>query len=232
MTPFDCSPPGCSVHGISQARILEWFAISFSSRSSWSRDQTHVSCIGRQILYHWEKMIIIVNIYKNHIIIVTECLQLIKHMQSHHSSLLSELHPCYRWESQAHEDWACDNNQRLPWKLRLHTTSLFWKFCVILSLRYCLRWLWTAFIFSLTFLVLLDGWALVFEVKAVMGLPWILFPKQWTKDPSFLWWSLRTCELFHPIEEPAPSVGTQLLLLINCTAVCDCVEIQMFPTSM
>ena len=33
--PMDCSLPGTSVHGISQARILEWVAISFSRRSSW-----------------------------------------------------------------------------------------------------------------------------------------------------------------------------------------------------
>ena len=50
---MDSSPPGSSVYGISQARILEWAAISFSTGSSWPRDQTHVSCIGRQILYHW-----------------------------------------------------------------------------------------------------------------------------------------------------------------------------------
>ena len=36
-----------------EARILEWVAISFSRRSSWPRDQTHVSCIGRRILYCW-----------------------------------------------------------------------------------------------------------------------------------------------------------------------------------
>ena len=41
---MDCSPPGSAVHGISQARILEWAAISFSRGSSWSRDQTQVSC--------------------------------------------------------------------------------------------------------------------------------------------------------------------------------------------
>ena len=54
--PTDCSPPGSSVRGISQIRTLEWVAISFSRWSSWSRDQTHVSCIscsGRRILYHW-----------------------------------------------------------------------------------------------------------------------------------------------------------------------------------
>ena len=39
---LDCSLPGCSVHGIFQARILEWVAISYSRRSSWPRDQTHV----------------------------------------------------------------------------------------------------------------------------------------------------------------------------------------------
>ena len=53
--PVDCCPPGCFVHGISQARILEWVAISSSRGSSPPRNQTHVSslwCIGRQILYN------------------------------------------------------------------------------------------------------------------------------------------------------------------------------------
>ena len=51
----DVSLPGSSVHGISQARILEWVAISFSRGSIQPRDWTHVSCIsciGRQVLYH------------------------------------------------------------------------------------------------------------------------------------------------------------------------------------
>ena len=53
-TPMDCSPPGSSVHGILQARILEWVAISFSRGSFQPRDQIclYVSCIGWQILYH------------------------------------------------------------------------------------------------------------------------------------------------------------------------------------
>ena len=53
---MDCRPPGSSVHGISQTRILEWVAISFPRGSSWPRDRSCVSCvscIGRQILYHW-----------------------------------------------------------------------------------------------------------------------------------------------------------------------------------
>ena len=53
VTPWTVAPPGSSVHGISQARVLKWVAISFSKRSPWSRDGTHVSCAGRQILYHW-----------------------------------------------------------------------------------------------------------------------------------------------------------------------------------
>ena len=42
---MDCSLPGFSVHGIFQARVLEWVAISFSRRSSWPRDWTQVSRI-------------------------------------------------------------------------------------------------------------------------------------------------------------------------------------------
>ena len=44
--PMDCSPPGSSVHGILQARILEWVAILFSRGSSRRRDRTWVSCIA------------------------------------------------------------------------------------------------------------------------------------------------------------------------------------------
>ena len=41
----DCSPPGFSIHGVFQARMLEWVAISFSRGSSLPRDRTQVSCI-------------------------------------------------------------------------------------------------------------------------------------------------------------------------------------------
>ena len=54
--PMDCSPPGSSVHGIFQARILEWVAIYYSRRSSNSRRVwTHISCtscFGRQVRYY------------------------------------------------------------------------------------------------------------------------------------------------------------------------------------
>ena len=48
-------PPGSSVYGIFQARILDWVAISYSRGSSQPRDWPHVSfvsCTDRQILYH------------------------------------------------------------------------------------------------------------------------------------------------------------------------------------
>ena len=56
--PMDCSPLGSSVHGISQARILEWVAICFSRGSSPPRDRTWVSCITGQFFFffffnHW-----------------------------------------------------------------------------------------------------------------------------------------------------------------------------------
>ena len=50
--PMDCSPPGSSVHGILQVRILEWLAILFSRGSSWPRDQTQVSrIVGRRFTF-------------------------------------------------------------------------------------------------------------------------------------------------------------------------------------
>ena len=52
--PMDCYPPGSSVYGILQARILECIAMP-SRKSSWLRDWTwvsYISCIGRWVLYH------------------------------------------------------------------------------------------------------------------------------------------------------------------------------------
>ena len=51
--PVDCSPPGSSIHGIFQAKVLEWVAISFSRGSSWPRNQTEVSCIAGRCFTIW-----------------------------------------------------------------------------------------------------------------------------------------------------------------------------------
>ena len=50
VTPMDCSSPGSSVHGILQARILAWVAISFSRRFSRPRDRTRVSYIAGRFI--------------------------------------------------------------------------------------------------------------------------------------------------------------------------------------
>ena len=47
----DCSLTDSYVHGIFQARILEWVAISYSRQSSRPRDWTHIPCIGKQIFF-------------------------------------------------------------------------------------------------------------------------------------------------------------------------------------
>ena len=69
--PMDCSLPGFSVHGIFQARILEWVAISFSRRSFQPRDWTQVSHIVGRCFTIWatswgksqEERIILLNGY-------------------------------------------------------------------------------------------------------------------------------------------------------------------------
>ena len=53
LLPHGLYPPSSSVHGISQIRILDRVVISFYRASSPLRDQTHVSCTGKHILYHW-----------------------------------------------------------------------------------------------------------------------------------------------------------------------------------
>ena len=51
--PVDCSPPGSSVHGILQERMLECVATPFSRGSSWPRDRTQVSCIAGRLFTVW-----------------------------------------------------------------------------------------------------------------------------------------------------------------------------------
>ena len=51
--PMGCSSPGSSIHGIFQARILEWVAIAFSRGSSQPRDETWVSCTAGRFFTNW-----------------------------------------------------------------------------------------------------------------------------------------------------------------------------------
>ena len=68
---MDSTLPGSSVHGISQAGILEWVAISFCRGSSQSRDRTCVSCISRRVVYTsvtWEAQMNEYVLYANKIL--------------------------------------------------------------------------------------------------------------------------------------------------------------------
>ena len=68
--PMDCSPPGSSVHGILQARILEWVVISFSRGSSQPRDGTQVSCIAGRFFTIWatrEALLVYIKVKKKKI---------------------------------------------------------------------------------------------------------------------------------------------------------------------
>ena len=81
--PRDCGPPGSSVHGILQARILEWVAMPSSRGSSWPRDQTcvsEVSCIARQILYRWATGEAHINLY---LLLLFSCSVVSDSLQSH-----------------------------------------------------------------------------------------------------------------------------------------------------
>ena len=64
--PVDCSLPGSSVHGILQARVLGWVAISFSRGSSQPRDWTWVSCIAGRCFILWATREALLGKYQNH----------------------------------------------------------------------------------------------------------------------------------------------------------------------
>ena len=67
--PMDCSSPGSSIHGIFQARILEWVVISFSRKPSWPRDGTWVSHVAGRLSLPSEppgySYLIVFSIYNN-----------------------------------------------------------------------------------------------------------------------------------------------------------------------
>ena len=67
--PMDCSPPGSSVHGILQARIVKWVAMPSSRESSRPMDQTQVSyasSVGRRVFYHYvESLLLLEELLRN-----------------------------------------------------------------------------------------------------------------------------------------------------------------------
>ena len=67
---MDCNTSGFSVHRISQTRLLEWVDISSSRGSSQPRNQTCISCIGKQILYHWATRELLTIIFKTSLTVI------------------------------------------------------------------------------------------------------------------------------------------------------------------
>ena len=106
----DCSSPGSSAHGISQARILEWVAISFSRGSSLPRDQNQVSCIGRWVLYHWDTWAWL-KLFETEVYMVA---QTVKNLPAMHKAWVWSL----GWEDPLEEGMATHTSflaWRIPW---------------------------------------------------------------------------------------------------------------------
>ena len=71
---MDYIPPGSSVHGILQTRLLEWFAIPFSRETSQPRDWTQVSCIAGEFYTIW---VTLENILTNTVTLIVHYLYLL-----------------------------------------------------------------------------------------------------------------------------------------------------------
>ena len=71
--PMDCSPPGSSVHGILQARILEWVVMPSSRGSSQSRDWNCIFCIAGGFLTHWATWETLICLYFSQIERLNSC---------------------------------------------------------------------------------------------------------------------------------------------------------------
>ena len=98
--PMDCSPPGSSVRGILQARILEWAAISSSRGSSQPRGRTRLSCF-----LHWQE----------------DSLPRAPPMISHVAQMVKNL-PAFQ------EPWRCGFDPwvgRIPWRKTRQPTLVF-----------------------------------------------------------------------------------------------------------
>ena len=144
---MDCRLLGSSVHGISQARILEWVAISLPRGSSWPKDQTSISWLGRQILYSWATR------YLKHILwIVFFCgyqilLQLLSKTEELWSLLITHSYSCIHTHTS-----------------NTHTSIIFWQadICVVWITEWSLNYvIWQDLgpFFNLSGIFCLSAWS-------------------------------------------------------------------------
>ena len=119
---MDCSPPSSSVHGISQARILRWVAISFSRGSSRPSDWTWVSHIAGRFFTVWATRQI--HLYP---------LVLFNSPSLHHHCLfyLAPHSLCFRYSTSVFEGW-----REMGWGVCV------WTLVRITSRSFCLAWPW------------------------------------------------------------------------------------------
>ena len=122
--PMDCGLPGSSIHGIFQARVLEWVAISFSRGSSQPRDQTQVSCTAG---WHFTSELLRKSILKNRDIILPTKICIVKAMVF---SVI--MYGCESWTVKKAEYWRIDAFElwcrrrllRVPWTARRSNQSI------------------------------------------------------------------------------------------------------------
>ena len=124
----DCSPPGSSVHGILQVRILEWVAIPFSRGSSHPRDQTQVPCIAGRFLTIWANKKALQNfhmIQQSHSWIYTQSKPSFEkiHALYVHCSVINNNHDMVR--GSAHHEWFSPRNQQYRGWWALHVSKGF-----------------------------------------------------------------------------------------------------------
>ena len=172
--PMDCSPSGSSVHGILQARILEWIAIPFSRRSSRLRDRTWVSCIAGRFFTLWAiRKPMICELYLNKTfskgkyicsfvrycqISLPECANLHSHAFTVYSTVLPT---DYRYTLNF-----CQSDRWEKW------------FSIFKKLAFFCEWIWTSF---LTFIYLFNFFLLY---NIVLVLPYINMNPPWVDTCS------------------------------------------------
>ena len=128
--PKDCSLPGSSVHGIFQARILEWGAIAFSRRSYQPRDWTQVSCIVDRRFTIWATREVLSNldsILKSRDITLPIKVHLVKAMVFPVVMFGCEswiIKKAEHWRVDAFELWFCRRLLRVPWTARRSNQSI------------------------------------------------------------------------------------------------------------
>ena len=134
---MDYSLPGSSVHGIFQARVLEWGAISFSRGSSWSRDRTRVSHIAARCFTIWATIILtdlsFLDCHSGLAICCNNCNILVSSHQGCHLAFRFRA-PSFPWLSVSHILWQplqLPDLRDVGISVPSHSHQLLWIVCLL-----------------------------------------------------------------------------------------------------